>query len=47
MTELIARRREADGEPEGVLVLIHGRGADENDLYPLADYLDPERRSSP
>ena len=44
MTELIARRREADGEPEGVLVLIHGRGADENDLYPLLDYLDPERR---
>jgi glyoxalase family protein len=44
MTELIARRREADGEPEGVLVLIHGRGADENDLYPVLDYLDPERR---
>ena len=44
MTELTARRREADGEPEGVLVLIHGRGADEHDLYPLLDYLDPERR---
>jgi phospholipase/carboxylesterase len=25
-------------------VLIHGRGADEHDLYPLADALDPERR---
>jgi phospholipase/carboxylesterase len=44
MTELTARRREAEGEPEGALVLIHGRGADENDLYPVLDYLDPERR---
>ncbi|HYU61476.1 MAG TPA: phospholipase [Solirubrobacterales bacterium] len=43
MTGLIARRREADGEPEGALVLLHGRGADENDLFPLLDYLDPER----
>jgi phospholipase/carboxylesterase len=25
-------------------VLIHGRGADEHDLFPLADALDPERR---
>ena len=31
-------------EPEGLLVLLHGRGADEHDLYPLLDYLDPERR---
>jgi phospholipase/carboxylesterase len=44
MTELTARRREAAGEPEGALVLFHGRGADENDLFPLLDYLDPERR---
>jgi phospholipase/carboxylesterase len=44
MTTLTARRREAQGEPEGALVLFHGRGADENDLYPLLDYLDPERR---
>ncbi|MBA3717046.1 MAG: phospholipase [Actinobacteria bacterium] len=44
MTGLTARRREAEGEPEGVLVLFHGRGADENDLFPLLDYLDPERR---
>ena len=29
------------GEPEGALVLMHGRGADENDLFPLLDYLDP------
>ena len=44
MTELTARRREAEGEPEGALVLIHGRGADEHDLFPVLDYLDPERR---
>jgi phospholipase/carboxylesterase len=41
---LTHRRREAAGEPEGALVLLHGRGADENDLYPLLDILDPERR---
>ena len=44
MTPLTARRREARAEPEGALVLIHGRGADENDLFPVLDYLDPERR---
>jgi phospholipase/carboxylesterase len=44
MTALTARRREAEGEPEAALVLFHGRGADENDLYPLLDYLDPEQR---
>jgi phospholipase/carboxylesterase len=32
------------GGPEGALVLFHGRGADENDLFPLLDVLDPERR---
>ncbi|HSJ94660.1 MAG TPA: hypothetical protein VK896_11560 [Gaiellaceae bacterium] len=31
-------------EPEGLLVLFHGRGADERDLFPLLDLLDPERR---
>jgi phospholipase/carboxylesterase len=36
--------RPAAGEPEGALVLIHGRGADEHDLFPLLDLLDPERR---
>ena len=30
--------------PEGALVLFHGRGADEHDLLPLLDMLDPERR---
>jgi len=28
----------------GALVLLHGRGADEHDLHPLLDLLDPERR---
>jgi phospholipase/carboxylesterase len=32
------------GEPAGALVLLHGRGADEFDLEPLLDVLDPERR---
>jgi phospholipase/carboxylesterase len=36
--------RPAVGEPEGALVLFHGRGADEHDLAPLLDALDPERR---
>jgi phospholipase/carboxylesterase len=36
--------RPARGEPDGLLVLFHGRGADERDLFPLLDLLDPERR---
>jgi phospholipase/carboxylesterase len=40
----MALRREAAGEPEGALVLFHGRGTSEHDLYPLLDALDPERR---
>ena len=36
--------RAAAGEPEGLLVLHHGRGTDERDLLGLADFLDPERR---
>jgi phospholipase/carboxylesterase len=38
------RLRTPAGDPEGALVLFHGRGADEHDLYPLLDMLDPERR---
>jgi phospholipase/carboxylesterase len=41
---LTALERPAAGEPEGALVLFHGRGADERDLFPVLDYLDPERR---
>jgi phospholipase/carboxylesterase len=36
--------RPAAAEPEGLLVLFHGRGADEHDLFPLLDVLDPDRR---
>ncbi len=42
--ELLVRTRPAAGDPEGVLVLLHGRGSDEYDLEPLADALDPDRR---
>ena len=38
------RLRPANGDPTGALVLMHGRGADENDLFPLLDLLDPDRR---
>jgi phospholipase/carboxylesterase len=41
---LVALERPAAGEPDGALVLFHGRGADEHDLFPLLDALDPERR---
>jgi phospholipase/carboxylesterase len=36
--------REPDGEPAGALILNHGRGTDERDLYDLFDVLDPDRR---
>lgn len=36
--------RPVAGAPEGALVLLHGRAADEHDLAPLLDALDPERR---
>jgi phospholipase/carboxylesterase len=36
--------RPSAGQPEGLLVLLHGRGADERDLFPLLDLLDPSRR---
>jgi phospholipase/carboxylesterase len=42
--ELFHRERPAAGEPAGLLVLHHGRGTSEEDLLPLADVLDPERR---
>jgi len=41
---LISRERPAAGDPAGLLVLHHGRGADEHDLLGLADVLDPQRR---
>ena len=41
---IAAERPAAVAEPDGALVLFHGRGADEHDLLPLLDALDPERR---
>jgi phospholipase/carboxylesterase len=36
--------REPAGEPEGALILNHGRGTTEHDLFPLLDLIDPRRR---
>jgi phospholipase/carboxylesterase len=36
--------RPSAGEPTGALVLFHGRGTSEHDLFPLLDALDPERQ---
>jgi len=44
MAPLFRLERAADGEPEGLLVLHHGRGTEERDLIGLADLLDPARR---
>lgn len=44
MSGLAYGRRPARGNPAGALVLLHGRGTDENDLLPLVDALDPEGR---
>jgi len=42
--EIASLTRPAAGDPAGLLVLIHGRGANERDLAPLADWLDPDGR---
>jgi phospholipase/carboxylesterase len=44
MASLTYLERPAAGQPEGLLVLHHGRGADERDLLALADVFDPDRR---
>lgn len=45
MDQLLIRERPADAaEAEGLLILHHGRGADEHDLFSLADFFDPEHR---
>jgi phospholipase/carboxylesterase len=44
MAPLFHLERAAGGDPEGLLVLHHGRGTSERDLLGLADLLDPERR---
>jgi phospholipase/carboxylesterase len=42
--DLVHHVRPAAGEPEGALVLLHGRGTSEEDIAPLFDELDPDRR---
>lgn len=44
MAPLVQLERAAAGDPEGLLVLHHGRGTEERDLLGIADHLDPERR---
>jgi phospholipase/carboxylesterase len=44
MSSLHTAERPAAGQPQGLLVLHHGRGTDERDLLRLADELDPARR---
>lgn len=44
MSLLVYGERPAADEPAGLIVLHHGRGADELDLLGLADALDPESR---
>jgi len=44
VSPLVYRERPAEGQAAGLLLLHHGRGADENDLLGLADVLDPARR---
>ncbi len=41
---LVHELRPAHGEPQGALVLLHGRGTNQFDLLPLMDALDPEHR---
>lgn len=36
--------KEPKGSVKGALVLLHGRGADEADLYPLLEWLDPDEQ---
>jgi phospholipase/carboxylesterase len=44
MASLVYAERPAAGDPRGLLVLHHGRGTSEQDLLPLADVFDPNRR---
>ena len=42
--ELHRIERPAAAEPEGALVLLHGRGTSEQDMLPLLDVFDPRER---
>jgi phospholipase/carboxylesterase len=42
--DLVHLDRDSAGDPQGALILLHGRGVDERDLHPLLDELDPKRK---
>jgi phospholipase/carboxylesterase len=42
--DLPHRVRDADGDASGALVLLHGRGTSEDDIFELFDEIDPDRR---
>lgn len=44
LEDLVYLTRPPAGDPEGAVIFLHGRGADERDLFPLFDILDPTRR---
>jgi phospholipase/carboxylesterase len=41
---LVCNIRPPRSEPIGALILLHGRGTDEHDLFSLLEILDPDRR---
>lgn len=41
---LVCNVRPPRSDAEGALILFHGRGTDEHDLFPLLEILDPDRR---
>lgn len=43
-TSLVTNVVRGRQEPDRLLLLVHGKGADESDLVPLIPYLDPEGR---
>jgi phospholipase/carboxylesterase len=42
--DLVHELRTPEGDPDGAIVLLHGRGTSEQDLLPLLDVLDPRER---
>jgi phospholipase/carboxylesterase len=44
VSDLFYRERPSSGDPQGILVLHHGRGANELDLLGLGETLDPQQR---
>ena len=44
--EVVHLLREPAGEPAGALIMLHGRGVDERDLYPCSTSSIPSARCS-